>query len=256
MSIKQVFTKFDLDVERALSKKVIICDVDDTICQSTKIISQDMANEINRLLSKKIIFVFISGSTAQQIHGQISNSLFFRHHLLGSTGTHYMIVDHGIKDIYNFHFSILEREEIMNAFNKLIEDFNIESMTTKEDQLQDRRAQITLSAIGRGAPSEMKKSYDPDMSKRKLWVEYLKGILGDKYSINIGGTTSIDITIKGMNKRYGVENFLKLNSIEKDDCIFYGDNLQPGGNDFPVVGLIDTISVTSWEDTLEHFRKL
>src|SRR3989344_2316923 len=48
---------------------------------------------------------------------------------------------------------------------------------------------------------EIKKRYDPNEKKRKIWVRFLKGHIDEsKYEIKIGGTTSIDVTRKGLDK--------------------------------------------------------
>lgn len=234
----------------------IICDVDDTVCPSTKIIDKKIAKEINRLLSKKNNFVFISGSTVKQIYGQISNSLFYEHHLMGTTGTEYVIVNHGIETIWKKELKESEIKEILTAFKLIMNKFNIESLDLGAEQLQDRGSQVTLSVLGRNAPSNLKKSYDPDGSKRESMVLELKKILGDRFSINIGGSTSVDITLKGMDKGSGIKEFLDYHKLDPDNCMFYGDKLYPGGNDYPVVGVVPTTPVESWEETLELFCRI
>ncbi len=130
-------------------------------------------------------------------------------------------------------------------------------MTTKEDQVQDRDSQITLSAIGRHAPLELKKKFDPDGGKRKIWVEFLKDHLSpDKYEINIGGTTSLDVTQKGLDKERGIKEFLKFNHIDKEEVLFIGDKLYPGGNDYPASRVVDCLAVKDSDDALKKLKML
>jgi len=161
------------------------------------------------------------------------------------------------KEIYNFTLHEEEREEIKEALEKLTKEFDIVSLTTKEDQIQDRGSQITLSAIGRNAPLEIKKQYDPDESKRKKWIVFLKTVLdGSKYEMNIAGTTSIDITPKGLDKEWGIKRFCKHYGISLNSILFFGDKIYPGGNDYPASRIVDCISVNSPKDTLKELRKL
>ncbi|MEK6899523.1 MAG: HAD-IIB family hydrolase [Nanoarchaeota archaeon] len=239
-------------------KKVIIADVDDTICESCQEISSEMTEQISRMIKQGYEFAFISGTKEEELRRMISSKLKEKHHLLATTGTHYLILE---KDtnllIYNHSFTPEEKKEVLAAFEQLICRFNIQSLTTKEDQLQDRDSQITLSAIGRHASSDLKAKYDPEGKKRQEWVEFLKHILGDqKYDIKIGGTTSMDITKKGMDKEWGIKTFAEHNNYPLGSCLFFGDKICPGGNDFPATKIVDCVSVKSPDDTLKELRKM
>ena len=239
-------------------KKVIIADVDDTICESCQVIYPEMAEQINRLISQGYAIAFISGSKCEHLYGMISSKINGEHHLLGNTGTIYEVIKDGSrKQVYANNLTNSEKKEIFNAFKRLILQFNIKPMTSTEDQLQDRDSQITLSALGRNAPPETKRDYDPSEEKRKWWVEFLKGYLDDnKYEIKIGGTTSIDVTRKGMDKELGIKKFAEQLGMPLSKILFIGDKIYPGGNDYPASRIVDCISVKSPKETLEVLRKL
>jgi phosphomannomutase len=241
------------------NKKVIIADVDDTICESCQVISDEMADKISELVSEGYEFAFISGTKSESLQRMISSKLKVKHHILGTTGTNYILVksSESVEKIYSYSLSENEKKEIFNAFNKLIEHYEIKSMTTKEDQVQDRDSQITLSAIGRHAPTEMKATYDSDGTIRLKWVEYLKNHLdANKYHLKVGGTTSIDITKKGFDKEWGIRKFAEHQRIKHSTIIFFGDKLHPGGNDYPATKVVDCIAVKNPEDTLKKLNKL
>lgn len=237
-------------------KKVIIADVDDTICDSCQIISSEMAEHISRMVKQGFEFAFISGTKSEDLQKMISSKLKEKHHLLGTTGTNYTLVEKDKTEVkYNLSFSSEEKKEIIAAFKKLISHYNIKSFTTDEDQLQDRESQVTLSAIGRHAPSELKAAYDPDGAKRKEWVSFLKKNLDEnRYDLRIGGTTSIDITPKGLNKEWGIKNFAQQNQFNLNSILFFGDKMHPEGNDFPATKIVDCIAVKSPKETLQHLR--
>ena len=239
-------------------KKVIIADVDDTICESCQLISDEMAFEISRLVDAGFSFAFISGTKSESLQRMISSKLKKEHHILGTTGTNYTFVknDNSVEVIYKYSLSDDEKKEIINAFDKLISNYNIQSMTTKEDQVQDRDSQITLSAIGRHASSEMKAVYDPDGKIRLEWIEFLKKHLdSEKYHMKIGGTTSVDITKKGFDKEWGIRKFAEHREIDHSEIIFFGDKLHPGGNDFAASKVVDCIAVNNPEDTLNKLKE-
>jgi HAD superfamily hydrolase (TIGR01484 family) len=239
------------------NKNFIVADVDDTICESCQEISPEMVSEIHRLMDSGHEFAFISGTKVKSLQRMISAKLMREHHLLGNTGTNYTFIgeDNSAEMIYNYSLEEEEKSEIISALNNLIREYDIQSMTTKDDQIQDRDSQITLSAIGRHAPRDFKENFDPSDVKRKEWVGFLrKSLSEDKYAIRIGGTTSIDIVRKGLDKEWGIRNFCKQKNISLSEVVFFGDKLYPGGNDFPATRIVDCIKVVNPEDTLKKFK--
>lgn len=71
-----------------------------------------------------------------------------------------------------------------------------------------------------------------------------------------GGSTSVDITRKGIDKAYGMKKLAAHNGIALDDMLFVGDRLDPEGNDYPVRALgVPTFAVNSWEHTEQYLRE-
>lgn len=239
-------------------KKVILADVDDTICESCQVISEEMASEISRLIDSGFSFAFISGTKSESLQRMISSRLKKDHHILGTTGTNYTLVKENgsTETVYKYSLSDEEKKEVIGAFSQLIDYYKIMSMTTKEDQVQDRDSQITLSAIGRHAPTEAKAAYDSDGKKRLEWIQFLKQYLDpNKYHMKIGGTTSIDITKKGFDKEWGIRKFAEYHNINHSEIIFFGDKLYPGGNDFPATKVVDCVAVKNPEDTIKKLKE-
>lgn len=239
------------------SKKIIIADVDETICESCQKISEEMTDKIKEMISRGYQFAFISGTKSEHLMEMISSRLDGEHYILGTTGTKCVKINKTSEIIYNFTLNPEEKKEIINAFEKLISYFNIQSLTTKEDQLQDRDSQITLSAIGRQASSESKAKYDPNGEKRKTWIKYLRQFLNkDKYEIKIGGTTSLDVTKKGLDKGWGIKKFARHYNLPLNKILFIGDKIYSGGNDYPATKVVDYIEVTCPKDTLQKLKQL
>src|SRR5579871_954501 len=238
----------------------LIADVDDTVCPSTQPIVKDMAKEIARLVDAGCSFAFISGSSFKQISDQLTPSLGVPHHLLPVSGAQYVKVDYEggkpiFKEQYKLEFSAEERKEILGALEALIAAYDIKPLTSREDQLQDRGGQITLSILGRSAPDDKKRAADPDGKKRREWLDFLRKRMGDKYSMRIGGTTSIDITPQGIDKAYGIRRFLEANSLKPSQALFFGDKLGPDGNDFPATKVVDCIEVKDPSHLLEILQR-
>ena len=66
-----------------------------------------------------------------------------------------------------------------------------------------------------------------------------------------GGSTSIDITRKGIDKAYGIRKLQAELGLSLDELLFIGDRLDETGNDRPVYELgVASVSVEDWHETL------
>jgi hydroxymethylpyrimidine pyrophosphatase-like HAD family hydrolase len=70
------------------------------------------------------------------------------------------------------------------------------------------------------------------------------------FAINIGGSTSIDITREGVDKAYGLKRLSEQTGVKLDEMLFLGDAIFPGGNDYPAKQLgLDTVRVRDAAET-------
>jgi len=75
--------------------------------------------------------------------------------------------------------------------------------------------------------------------------------------VRSGGSTSVDITRKGIDKAYGMKKLAELTGIPLDDMLFVGDRLDENGNDYPVKALgVRCEAVADWEDTARFIETL
>ncbi|PIN93479.1 hypothetical protein COU54_02805 [Candidatus Pacearchaeota archaeon CG10_big_fil_rev_8_21_14_0_10_31_24] len=234
----------------------LVFDVDNTITESCSEITDEMAGILNKLREE---IVFISGTHAFELKRMVSSKLNRKHHLLANVGTHYLLVyPDKEEEIYYETLDEEEKKEIILSLKKLKEEYKLLPLTSEEDQIQDGGSQITFSILGRNAPREMKESYDKDKEKRKKFVIFLGKIPGnEKYEFGIGGTTSIDITKKGNDKGTSLEKFMENHHLLRDELLFFGDQLSPGGNDYSVIKTgIKCIEVKNPEETMRILEKL
>ena len=125
-----------------------------------------------------------------------------------------------------------------------------------KEVLEDRQTQITMSALGQNAPVELKKLWDPNQEKRRKLKSVLDKYLKD-FEVRMGGTTSIDVSRKGIDKAYGINKIEEILGIKKPEMIFIGDALYEGGNDYPVISTgVKCIKINSPEDTKREIRKI
>jgi phosphomannomutase len=158
---------------------------------------------------------------------------------------------------YNYSLTEEDKVELREVGKLMLEQFNIPHLSNREDQIIDRNSQITYSVIGRTADLEVKKKFDPDSEKRREWVKFLKEHLPqEKYDFRIGGTTSIDITLKGRTKEWGIRQFAAFNKIPLNKIIYLGDKIYPGGNDYEASKIVDCIAVKDHHDALVKMREI
>jgi phosphomannomutase len=162
----------------------------------------------------------------------------------------YRFVDGGWRAIYAEDFSKGERDRILAALDRAVEVAGFRGEKTWGEQIEDRGSQITFSGLGQEAPLDAKKAWDPDRSKREAMQMAAQKELPD-LSVNIGGSTSIDVTRKGVDKAYGMEKLAEASGTPKSEMIFMGDAVYPGGNDWPVPDKagVDTVAVGSIAET-------
>jgi HAD superfamily hydrolase (TIGR01484 family) len=146
-------------------------------------------------------------------------------------------------------FSEEESRKIREALQKAVEQAGYAHEQTWGEQIEDRGSQITFSALGQQAPLEAKDKWDPDHAKRKVLQGILQGMLPD-LSINIGGSTSIDVTRKGIDKAYGLKRLSETIGVGIEQMLFLGDAIFPGGNDYPAKAMgMDTVRVRDVQET-------
>lgn len=220
------------------SKKLLMFDLDGTLTQSKSGISPDMAEALTKLISKKKVAI-ISGGGYPQFQAQI---LYYLPHntenfenlfLMPTSGTRLYSWRGSWNEQYAEHLSIRDKEKIMIALNSALKQGGyIQPQKIYGSIIEDRGSQITFSALGQQAPGKEKSSWDPTREKREAIAGFLQPKLTE-FDVRIGGSTSIDITKKGVNKAFGIRRLEEYLKLGPDDIVFVGDALFPGGNDYP-----------------------
>jgi len=243
--------------------KVIVCDLDGTLALSKADLSKEMSEVICCVLEKNL-FSVISGAGISQFRSQFlahikcegdrKKNLF----IFPTNGSSCYGYDEGLNDwkvIYEEKLKEEDKVRIKNSLNKAIEILGIDISNSFGDVIEDRGGQITFSGCGQKAPLSIKESWDKDNSKRQKIVSLIKDELFD-FEVKIGGTTSIDITPKGIDKAYAIGKIVEVLGCNKEDIIFFGDALFPGGNDESVKKTgVSVFSVDGPNETIVEISK-
>lgn len=236
-------------------KKLIAFDLDGTLAESKQPLKEDMAEALADLLAVADVAV-ISGGDWPQFDKQVASRLparadLSRLWLMPTTGTKlYTFLDGTWSPVYAELFSDDEKTKIIEAFDASLKATGFVPEQSWGERIEDRGSQITFSALGQQAPLDAKEKWDPDHAKRKVIQADLKQRLPGM-AINIGGSTSIDITREGVDKAYGLRKLSEASGIALDAMLFLGDAIFPGGNDYPAKELgLDTVRVRDPQETI------
>ncbi len=194
-------------------KTLIVFDLDGTLAESKSAIDEEMGTLLTALLEVVRVAV-ISGGDFPQFQEQLLAHLphdadVKKLSLLPTCGTRFFRYAGGWTKRYSEDLSADQKHEIIGALNKAVAASGVAATTTWGEIIEDRESQITYSALGQLAPLDVKKTWDPDFAKRKKIKAALDLELPD-FSVRLGGSTSIDVTLAGIDKAYGIR---KLHDI-------------------------------------------
>lgn len=236
-------------------KQLVAFDLDGTLADSKQPLSDEVAALLMRLLAVADAAI-ISGGDWPQFEKQIASRLPAdaareRLWLMPTTGTKlFRFVDGAWRQVYANLFDADERAKILAAFDRALGDAGLADERIWGERIEDRGSQITFSGLGQQAPLDAKEAWDPDRAKRTALQATLRAALPD-LSINLGGTTSIDVTRKGVDKAYGLRRLSEESGIALAQILFLGDAIYPGGNDYPAFTLgVDTVKVRDIAETI------
>lgn len=242
---------------------IVAFDLDDTLAPSKSPVDPRIAGLLVRL-ARRVEVAVISGGQIGQFRSQLIARLpddpaaLAHIHLLPTCGTRYDRYDGAaFAPVYAHDLTDDEKARAVTALEDEARRLGLWEPTTWGAIIEDRGSQITFSALGQSAPVAAKRAWDPDGEKKRLLRQAVADRLPD-LEVRSGGSTSIDITRKGIDKAYGMRRLSEQTGIALADMLFYGDRLDPDGNDRPVLemGEVTCVAVTGWEDTAERLDAL
>lgn len=243
--------------------RLVAFDLDDTLAPSKSPIDPRIAVLLRTLL-QHVDVAIISGGNEEQFRVQVIAELgdadateLSRLHLLPTCGTRYLRHDGaGFDTVYAHNLSDEQKSAALSALREEAERLGLWEQSHWGEILEDRGSQITFSALGQQAPHDAKQAWDPSGAKRALLREAVAARLPG-LEVRSGGSTSIDITLTGIDKAHGMKALAEHTGIPLSEMVFYGDRLDEGGNDYPVKALgVRSIAVSGWEHTAAELDEL
>lgn len=243
--------------------RLVAFDLDDTLAPSKSAIDARIGAQLIAL-AERVEVAIISGGQLAQFRAQVVEKLpgapadVLTHvHLLPTCGTqYYRLVDGEIDTVYAHSLTDDEKSRALIAVEEEAHRLGLWEAEPWGEILEDRGSQITFSALGQRAPLDAKLAWDPTGARKSALREAVAARVSD-LEVRSGGSTSIDITHRGIDKAYGMTQLSAQTGIALDDMLFVGDRLDPDGNDYPVLAMgVRCQAVEGWEQTADFLDEL
>ncbi|MDB5238509.1 MAG: HAD-superfamily hydrolase subfamily [Candidatus Kaiserbacteria bacterium] len=231
-------------------------DLDGTLTRSHVVIDPANVGTLSKLCDLRDVIV-VTGGTYPDIQRQLTPALDGKYFSLAQSGGH--ATNKSGEELWREVISPEQTASILELIEKMKHGFDIK-VRDENDCVELRGSQVSYSVLGYNEDVEKKYAFDPDFSKRKQMlnnfaadVEKLKSI---GIEVAVGGTTTFNFTLVGQDKGSNVARLIRQESWDKDECLYIGDALKPGENDFAVVGVIETQAVKDPNETFELIVKM
>lgn len=243
--------------------KTIIFDLDGALSESKEAIDDEIANLISKLLCSHNVAI-ISSSMWRNFQKQVVVKLnaddpnLSNLYLLPTSGGSLYQTWGKYGWVATYQLKLLHKDivRITKAISEVMQEKNIEKPKTWGRQLECKESKIIFSVLGQNAPSDEKDKFDPDSSKRKILIEALQKKISS-YDIRCSGKTSIEISLRGINKKYGIDELMKRLHVSKDDVVYIGPSIFKGGEGYVAIEMgLEYVQVNGVEDTKGFIRNL
>ena len=229
--------------------KLIAFDLDGTLTESKQPITNKTAKFLTSLAYDYEIAI-VTGGTMEQIKTQVLDRLpdwvQDKMHLMSCSGAEYFRFG---QTLYRNLILKKEKAVMIPMLTGLLKQMGYWTDNSAGDIIEDRGSQITVSALGQKASLKDKEDWDPFGIKRREIRDAVRAMFPE-YSVRVGGLTSVDISIQGIDKEYAINELLEWNQFEQSEVLYIGDKFRPGENDYPaLLAGVTCLRVTSYADT-------
>lgn len=123
------------------------------------------------------------------------------------------------------------------------------------NHIEERPGSVNFSVVGRNATIKERQLYvawDNEFGERQ-WIATEFNHTFHDLEARVGGETGLDIYPRGNDKSQILSDFKK-----EDKLYFFGDRMEPGGNDYPLGNAIElrgngmSVNIKYWQDTFER----
>jgi|TARA_B110000263_G_scaffold160552_1_gene139570 phosphomannomutase len=238
--------------------KSYIFDVDGTVTPSRDKIDEEFLKWFLEFNKWHNVYL-VTGSDRHKTEEQIGKELYEKvNAVYNSSGN----TKHK-KGICVFNTKELELPEVAHKF--LVKKMISSKWEPKTGLHFDARpGLLNFSILGRNATKPQRKKYvthDTSTNERQLISNEFNKKFSKKFNIvsQVAGETGLDIIEIGKDKAMILKDF-----TFQDELVFFGDNIQPGGNDYGIAQVIkygpynsgNVYQVKNWKETWKILKSL
>lgn len=237
--------------------KIYLFDIDGTLTPARQPMSKDFAEFFADFCEDNKVFL-CTGSDWEKVLEQVPPEVLNRcQGVFACSGNEYWT--RRANDVY-----ALEHHRPFEPSSELIADLNLflessDYPVKTSSHIEKRTGMVNFSVVGRDCTQEQREDYyawDKEHGEREKICSVLRKKYAPHLNFNIGGQISIDISPEGNDKSAAICDLRKMHEDAK--IHFFGDRLQPGGNDYPVLKELtekDSYNqVNSYEDTWQLLK--
>ena len=234
---------------------LFLFDIDGTLCDIRCKAPKKIIDMLLQLKTK-VNIGFVGGSDLQKQKEQIGeNILDIFHYGFPENGLQYF--KDGILQNSKSIIEFLGEDNFKKLINNILLILsNVDCPKKRGLFIETRNSMVNISPIGRSCNYHERLEFfefDKKHNIRKEIILNLKNITDELNLVcSIGGQISIDIFPKGWDKTYC------LNYVEEQIIYFFGDRIQPGGNDYEIYHhpRINGIYVNGPNDTIQKVNEI
>ena len=251
-----------------MNPKAFIFDMDGTLTESRRCITEQTLSALKGLSPAKLYLV--TGSDMVKVVEQMGTDVLLERfeRVMACNGTRVWNCNLDMDDemlayepelIHKVslidYYSQADVNHIVSTLLKLAADNHTKYKTGTFVEWRD--SQINFSLIGRNCTLEQRDDYakwDDKSGERDKAIEQLRETFkGWGLSFRKGGQISIDITRRGWDKSYALQNIAE----SPEDCVFFGDRIEGNGNDSDIAVLCGAYhEVSGPEETVEIIKSV
>ena len=213
--------------------KSYIFDIDGTLTPSRAKINNNFLEWFLEFVKTHRVYL-VTGSNREKTEEQIGAELFEKvncvYNCSGNTKYKKGVCVYNVRD-----FQLDDKPQKFLERKLRNSDFDIKTGL----HFESRPGLLNFSIVGRNASKTERKKYvkyDTSTNERELISNKFNKLFSKKFDIvsQIAGETGLDIIKIGTDKAQILKDF-----TFQDELIFFGDNIQPGGNDYGIAQVIE-----------------
>jgi phosphomannomutase len=229
-----------------MNDHIYIFDVDGTLTPSRAKINENFRKWFLEFIHTHEVHL-VTGSNSEKTIEQIGKEVFKKvkcvYNCSGSTKHKKGVCVFNTKD---FELSVV----VQKYLEKKLRNSNFDTKTGLH--FDSRPGLLNFSIVGRNATKAQRRKYvkyDTSINERQLLSDEFNKRFSKKFNIvsQVAGETGLDIIEIGKDKAQILKDF-----TFQDKLVFFGDNIQPGGNDY---GIAQAIKYSPYKYSEYHHVK-